>query len=418
MRNRALALAARPIPYIKELREITGAVTAAILMQQLDHWFNVYPEGFYKFLSPCDSPLCKAGEAWTEELGFSEEEFRTAFDRIGVRYGSKRSFDAADNAFLLITDKKQEEMLYASYHDKIKGLTYYFRNHELVDAKIDEIMARRPAPETGKAKLRNRATPSSVTRQSQVTETENPDLRKQTTPGYVTGEPQATELGNPNPEYKETKKTSEKTTEKTKEDPKETGGSLPLNNLTPILLEAYRNIAKEEMEKLKVNWQAQLLVNDGLTTDQLCEWIDQCGAFPPIPTIATNVRRWLDANRRQREKRNAVALVGLNREAPAVSIEPEPEIEKPARKGAYAKVLELLAESLPDAAIVTWFEPLTERRLDDGVLHLAAPNQMATMFRDFIENNYGDEFYAAIERAGLAGVVIGEAIQAVETEAA
>ena len=42
MQNNTLAITRGCIPYFKELRKITGSVTASILMQQLDYWFKKY----------------------------------------------------------------------------------------------------------------------------------------------------------------------------------------------------------------------------------------------------------------------------------------------------------------------------------------------------------------------------------------
>ena len=53
MRNKILTLFRNNVPYIKELRQLSGSVTASILMQQLDYWFEKKPNGFYKFLEPC-----------------------------------------------------------------------------------------------------------------------------------------------------------------------------------------------------------------------------------------------------------------------------------------------------------------------------------------------------------------------------
>lgn len=68
-------------------------------MQQLDYWFEVHPEGFYKFLESSDHPAHKNGDSWTEELGMSGHEFRTAFDKIGIHYKSKSDFDQSVDKF-------------------------------------------------------------------------------------------------------------------------------------------------------------------------------------------------------------------------------------------------------------------------------------------------------------------------------
>lgn len=135
-RNRSVAVARDAIPYIKGYRQIAGTVTATILFQQLEYWFDFKPNGFYKFLEPCDNGLYKAGDSWCEELSFSPDEFRSAFDKIGKRYFSKKAYDGAADKF---ADDSGSEKLYCSYQDKIKGLTYYRRNHSLVEKLLNEV---------------------------------------------------------------------------------------------------------------------------------------------------------------------------------------------------------------------------------------------------------------------------------------
>ena len=142
MKNRLLAITQKSIPYIKELRPIAGSVTAVILWQQLDYWFSKYPDGFFKFMSPPEQAheSYKIGDSWSEELGFSDAEFRNAFDRIGVRHGSKTAFNKAQNPFL----RKDKELFFTSYQDKLKKMTFYFRNHDLADAALDNLVVLQP----------------------------------------------------------------------------------------------------------------------------------------------------------------------------------------------------------------------------------------------------------------------------------
>lgn len=163
MRNRILDIAHNIIPYVKELRPITGSVTACVLMQQLDHWFAQYPDGFYKFMAPCNAKKYREGDSWSEELGMSKDEFRGAFDKIGTRYSTKTSFVAASDKF--------QDKFYCSYHDKKEGLTWYFRNHELVDKMLDELVIippRQPFTGDGKSNLQGMANPISTNGDSQL----------------------------------------------------------------------------------------------------------------------------------------------------------------------------------------------------------------------------------------------------------
>jgi hypothetical protein len=132
MKNRILYLSRSSIPYIKELMPLAKSISGCLIMQQLDFWFEQKPDGFYKFMSPCDHSFYKEGDSWVEELGMSIDQFRTNFERIGVRYSSKKNFDAAEDKF--------QGMYYCSYTDKRAGLTYWFRNHELLDKALDELV--------------------------------------------------------------------------------------------------------------------------------------------------------------------------------------------------------------------------------------------------------------------------------------
>ena len=150
MKNRILHLTRNTIPYVKELHPIAGGVLGCLVMQQLDYWFEGHPEGYYKFLMPSDHPAYKVGDSWTEELGMSKDEFRTAFDKIGIRYKSKSEFDQAVDKF--------QDKFYCSYVDRRSNLTYYFRNHDLVDTALDELLSK-PAQKQAKQSPPSTANP-------------------------------------------------------------------------------------------------------------------------------------------------------------------------------------------------------------------------------------------------------------------
>ena len=135
-KNRLLREFGPNVPYIKELKCLTGvnSTNACILMQQLEYWFHKKPNGFYKFLAPPTSTqyAYKDNDSWTEELHFSEHEFRTAFDQIGIRYKSKKEFDNAKRNGDVFKGR-----YYCCYFDKVSRLTHYFRNHRIVENAID-----------------------------------------------------------------------------------------------------------------------------------------------------------------------------------------------------------------------------------------------------------------------------------------
>lgn len=124
------AFANTVIPYYPTLSVKFGSVTAAILYRQLVYWFKKMEyKPFYKFLKPCEHGAYKTGESWTEELGMTETEFRTAFQKIGIAYKSKKEFDKTENKFI---DNKGEEKYFCSYIDRLERKTYYFMNNDTV----------------------------------------------------------------------------------------------------------------------------------------------------------------------------------------------------------------------------------------------------------------------------------------------
>jgi hypothetical protein len=154
MKNRSAAHAQNTLLYTKAYRMIAGSVTSTILFQRLEWRFGKYPDGFYKFLEPAPgNPKYKPGDSWCEELGFTADEFRYAFNSIGVRYSSRGEFERAGEPFkrkvkpeeeggrrqAVGEEKGETELLYCSVLDRKSGLTYYYRNHDLVDRKLDEL---------------------------------------------------------------------------------------------------------------------------------------------------------------------------------------------------------------------------------------------------------------------------------------
>lgn len=171
MRMYAVAKMASAITYYPELNSITGSVTSSILLSQLEYWFGkTKGKPFYKFLEPCiNNPLYKKGDSWTEELHFSKAEFRTASKRICKVYKSKKEFADATDKF--------ENKFYLAYTDKIKGLTYYCRNHRLLDSELLKWS-------------------QSENYESEFTEVNNLDLRKSTMSIYGDKENEFTEVNN------------------------------------------------------------------------------------------------------------------------------------------------------------------------------------------------------------------------------
>jgi len=111
------------MPPLVQVKSFTGCEKATVIAGRLEFWFSKYHFGFYKFLEPCGHRLYRAGDSWSEELGFSRKVFNRAFALIGVRYKSKSEFMSAEDKF--------QGKLYASYHDRKTNRTYFVRNHAL-----------------------------------------------------------------------------------------------------------------------------------------------------------------------------------------------------------------------------------------------------------------------------------------------
>jgi hypothetical protein len=149
MQNRTLSQIGNFIPFIPALSPVAGGVLAAILMNRLDFWFEKYPDGFFKFMDVPEKghpAFTENSKSWAEELSFSKDEFRSAFDKIGVRYSSKTEFFKKEG------DKFQGR-LYCSVIDRKSNLTYYFRNHILVDAVLNNLTKMPKKPPKTKAPI-------------------------------------------------------------------------------------------------------------------------------------------------------------------------------------------------------------------------------------------------------------------------
>jgi hypothetical protein len=121
------------IPFVRELTQLTGSIVGALLMQQLDFYFKSCPNGFFKFQKPAPKhPAYRPGDSWCEELWATPDEFRNAFDKIGIRYKNRKLFEEAG------PDPFQGKF-YASFVDLRSNLTVYVRNHAVTDKAIQDL---------------------------------------------------------------------------------------------------------------------------------------------------------------------------------------------------------------------------------------------------------------------------------------
>lgn len=209
MKNRILSITRNVIPYVKELNPIAGGVLSCIVMQQLDFWFESHPDGFYKFLEPTNHKAYKTGDSWTEELGMTVDEFRSAFDKIGTRYKSRTEFMKAKELGDIFQGK-----FYCSFVDRRANLTHYFRNDVLLDEALDGLIHNdRPSTAAKRQKIDGAAVAAevndtgasltdcfkdtiSVDGNSHLQELENPSTEMEI-PIYRDGNPHLQESGIP-----------------------------------------------------------------------------------------------------------------------------------------------------------------------------------------------------------------------------
>lgn len=122
--------------YVPILRPYCDSVNATLLFQRLEYHFSLFPEGFGQFTSPVHgNSMYRIGESWTEELNFSQEEFRNAFSKIGMNYRSKTKLED------VIKSGKDPfaGKYYLCYTDQQKHITFYLRNNDRVNALLKEL---------------------------------------------------------------------------------------------------------------------------------------------------------------------------------------------------------------------------------------------------------------------------------------
>jgi len=80
------------VAYRPQWREITGSVTATILLQQIIfRWNMAGRKPFYKFKSPSqNNSMYKKGDSWLEEIGFNLKEFDNAIKKIGQKLSAQK----------------------------------------------------------------------------------------------------------------------------------------------------------------------------------------------------------------------------------------------------------------------------------------------------------------------------------------
>lgn len=160
------------ITYRPKLNDLTGSVTATILLQQIMYWWAQKKRPFYKFKEPCKHPDYRAGDSWTEELGFSRHEFNTALKKIGAKISRKLPREEAAQHALVF------------YWTDMSRKTWYEINEARLRLRLIQLYRSDPYPISpspeGKTPSESRKAENriNVKPQSGVTKSEKPDNRK------------------------------------------------------------------------------------------------------------------------------------------------------------------------------------------------------------------------------------------------
>ncbi|MBE6023249.1 MAG: hypothetical protein E7231_08460 [Cellulosilyticum sp.] len=121
------------ITYYPSLRAQVGSINAALLVAHLERCFTgAEGKSFFKFMEPCGDIHYVEGQSWVEEMQMTGTEFRTAFRHIGIVYKSKNEYNRSKDKF--------QGKMYLSYYDRIRKLTFYMRNDDLVNRILENVI--------------------------------------------------------------------------------------------------------------------------------------------------------------------------------------------------------------------------------------------------------------------------------------
>lgn len=129
--------------YRPKMNKITGSVTATILLKQAMYWAEIQGNDFYKFIQPCKHEKYKKGDSWTEELGFTKHEFRTAIKKIGYKRGrSNNKIEKEENAYII-------------YYTTNQRITYWIVNWDKLNNDLNKLYSptRQLLPNSGNTKV-------------------------------------------------------------------------------------------------------------------------------------------------------------------------------------------------------------------------------------------------------------------------
>lgn len=108
-----------------------GSHSATLLFAALEYRFNIKPDGFYKFTSPCKSFFYQIGDSLEEEISLKKKAIWKASKLICTHYKSKTIYLSALEK--LGNENVFQGKPYVSYVDKVTHRTFYMRNEDIVN---------------------------------------------------------------------------------------------------------------------------------------------------------------------------------------------------------------------------------------------------------------------------------------------
>jgi len=128
--------------YVPELLQIieSGDEKTCLIMAQLEYWFGIKPDGFYKFMTvpEGDTSAYRDGDSWTEEMGMSKSKIGNALKPICTHYQSRTAYKNEQDIF--------KGKFYCSYYHKPSHMTFYLRNHGEVNRALESLSLESKSP--------------------------------------------------------------------------------------------------------------------------------------------------------------------------------------------------------------------------------------------------------------------------------
>jgi len=104
---------------------ITGDLIASLVLNQMQYWWGVMREPFFKYREPCNADDYKPGDSWTEELGITPYRFSRALSQIATKITRGTNRKMAFDSSLLVFWTDRDRRTYYQVNEELLGLYVY-----------------------------------------------------------------------------------------------------------------------------------------------------------------------------------------------------------------------------------------------------------------------------------------------------